>query len=192
MQSRIPRAVLACAIMLTSAFASQPSPVKIPEAVAAEFATRVDRYMAARKAAGPNLPTNNSPETPAAVLERRAKLREAMRVARKDAKPGEILFPGLVAILEQLFQSDAFKISGREASAMARETERPPTEESVPRVNQEYPERRGLVSPPATVLIRLPALPDALEYRIIGRHLIIRDVDSNLIVDVAPNVLPAR
>lgn len=192
MQSRIPLAVLTFAIVSTSALASQPSPVKIPETVAAEFATRVERYMAVRTGAGPGLLTDNAPQTPAVVLERRAKLREASRVARKDAKPGEILFPALVAILEQLFRSDAFQISGRQASAMARETERPPADESVPRINQEYPEGRGLVSPPATVLIQLPALPDALEYRIIGRHLIIRDVDSNLIVDVAANVLPAR
>jgi hypothetical protein len=39
------------------------------------------------------------------------------------------------------------------------------------------------------VLKNLPKLPDALEYRIVGKNLIIRDVEANIIVDFVPNAI---
>jgi hypothetical protein len=33
-------------------------------------------------------------------------------------------------------------------------------------------------------------LPDDLEYRIVDRHLILRDRDANLVLDILSNVLP--
>ena len=129
---------------------------------------------------------------PAAVLDRRATLSERTRTARKDAKPGDVLFADLVTAITAIFRSDTFSITGRQATAMARDTERPPDTIPVPRVNQEFPKDYGLVSPPATILVQLPELPEALEYRLIGPHLVLRDIDTNLVVDVAPNVLAAR
>jgi hypothetical protein len=37
--------------------------------------------------------------------------------------------------------------------------------------------------------MNLPKLPPELEYRIIGKNLIIRDVDANIIVDFVPNAI---
>jgi len=42
----------------------------------------------------------------------------------------------------------------------------------------------------ASVLASLPPLPRALEYRFLGRHLILIDVAARLIVDYLPDVLP--
>ena len=39
------------------------------------------------------------------------------------------------------------------------------------------------------LLARLPQLPEQLDYRITGRHLLLRDADANLIVDYIPNVI---
>lgn len=164
----------------------------VPEGLAAEFATRIKGYMATRQETGPAPPGAAPSATPEAVLARRATLRDRTRIARKDAKPGEILFPELVTAMVAIFRADRFALTGRQAAAMALETERPPDNVPVPRVNQEFPKDFGLVSPPPTILIRLPELPEALEYRLIGPHLVLRDIDTNLIVDVAPNVLPAR
>lgn len=47
-----------------------------------------------------------------------------------------------------------------------------------------YPVAAPLSSVPTAVLEALPPLPDALEYRFVGRDLIVRDVDANLVVDV--------
>jgi hypothetical protein len=35
----------------------------------------------------------------------------------------------------------------------------------------------------------LPKLPEQLEYRLVGKTLIIRDVEANIIVDFVPNAL---
>jgi hypothetical protein len=188
--SKRPSAV--CLALLAIVLGLRPNAqTRVPDNVASEFATRIQRYMTARQDAAP---TPAAPEraAPEAVLERRARLGERIRTTRKDAKPGDILFPDLVAAIAAIVRADTFRITGRQATAMGRETERPPDNVPVPRVNREFPKDYGLVSPPATILVQLPELPEALEYRFIGPHLVLRDAETNLIVDVAPNVLPAR
>jgi hypothetical protein len=39
-------------------------------------------------------------------------------------------------------------------------------------------------------LIDLPRLPSGLEYRIVGRELVLLDSTSNLVVDLLPDALP--
>ena len=41
-----------------------------------------------------------------------------------------------------------------------------------------------------TLLQKLPDLPPELEYRIVGRHIVLLDVTANVIVDVARNIVP--
>jgi hypothetical protein len=40
------------------------------------------------------------------------------------------------------------------------------------------------------VLERLSLLPDELEYRLIGRTLVLWDIDADLILDVLPDAIP--
>jgi hypothetical protein len=58
------------------------------------------------------------------------------------------------------------------------------------RVNQRYPQGVPLQSTPPTLLLNLPQLPKELEYRIVGRDLVLRDIGANLVVDYLPNILP--
>ena len=37
--------------------------------------------------------------------------------------------------------------------------------------------------------MNLPNLPEQLEYRIVGKNLIIRDVEANIVVDFVPNAI---
>lgn len=57
-------------------------------------------------------------------------------------------------------------------------------------VNARYPPNVPYTTLPPALLLRLPTLPDGLEYRFVGRALILRDVDAALIVDFLPNALP--
>ncbi len=43
---------------------------------------------------------------------------------------------------------------------------------------------------PPALLRKLPDLPPDLEYRIVGRSLLLRDVKANLIVDILRDVVP--
>jgi PAS domain S-box-containing protein len=63
--------------------------------------------------------------------------------------------------------------------------------QSPPAVNAIYPEKAGLATVPPLILVNLPRLPDGLEYRFMGRDLILRDRDANIIVDFVPGAVPA-
>ena len=57
-------------------------------------------------------------------------------------------------------------------------------------VNESYPEAMPLQTTPPSLLLNLPKLPPELEYRVVGRELVLRDVKANLVVDFIPNALP--
>ncbi|MND04077.1 hypothetical protein D3C83_241900 [compost metagenome] len=58
------------------------------------------------------------------------------------------------------------------------------------RVNATWPASEPLTTVPANILERLPQLPPDVEYRISNkRHLILRDVDANIIVDFIYNAI---
>ena len=42
---------------------------------------------------------------------------------------------------------------------------------------------------PSNLLLNLPTLPKEVEYRIIEKHLILRDTEANIIVDYIPNAI---
>jgi hypothetical protein len=59
-------------------------------------------------------------------------------------------------------------------------------------VNASYSKERALSTMPPRILLLLPDLPYDLEYRFVGRHLILRDRRSNTIVDAVPYAIQCR
>ena len=57
------------------------------------------------------------------------------------------------------------------------------------KVNSTYPEGAALPTVPSNLLLSLPTLPEELEYRIVDKNLILRDVQANIIVDFIPNAI---
>jgi hypothetical protein len=53
-----------------------------------------------------------------------------------------------------------------------------------------HPDKAPLSSVPPGLLLNLPQLPKGLEYRFLGRHLILLDSMANLIVDYLLDVVP--
>ncbi len=65
-----------------------------------------------------------------------------------------------------------------------------PAPGSIPfKVNAKYPEGAPVPTVPASVLLSLPTLPRPLEYRIVGKHLLLLDTDAGIIVDYIPNAI---
>lgn len=50
-------------------------------------------------------------------------------------------------------------------------------------INGTYPKERPLSTVPPTILAVLPALPDDIQYRFLGRHLVLHDTRANVILD---------
>ena len=57
-------------------------------------------------------------------------------------------------------------------------------------MNAYYPDDAPLSSVPPSLLLNLPALPEEVRYRFVGRHLILRDTDANVILDFLRDVVP--
>lgn len=59
-------------------------------------------------------------------------------------------------------------------------------------VNDTYNKKHPLATMPPNLLQVLPDLPKDLEYRFVGRHLILRDARANIIIDEIPYAIRCR
>ena len=88
--------------------------------------------------------------------------------------------------LREIIRQDARERSVRDIYAAMQEVpRRPPL-----KVNVAYPERAPLATVPPLILSRLPSLPEGIEFRFMGRELILRDTNANLIVDFIHEAVP--
>lgn len=164
--------------------------------VAKSFNERLDAYMKVRKEAKGTAPPLKKGSTPSQIQEREQALAEAIRKARPDAKPGEILGPEIKPMFESLLRSSLTGPGSRKRRDTIKEGN--PKHEKAPgevvpviKVNALYPKNAPLSSVPPSILSQLPKLPEPLEYRFVGRTLILRDRESNLIVDFMKEATPA-
>lgn len=148
---------------------------------------RVRDYLALREAASRTLPKLEETEAPSQISSRGDRLAAAIKAARPHAKAGDILGVARER-LSVIVADDWSRRSASERQALMSEL---PTGEP-PRINETYPSTLPLVTVPASLLDRLPKLPEDLEYRLFGRHLLLRDAKANLVVDILRDVRGAR
>jgi hypothetical protein len=153
-----------------------------------DFQARVDRYLDVRKEAARAAPRLKETDDPAKIVEAQEKLTANIRTARADARPGDIFSPEIRQLFRRLMYPE---MKGQDAAATKEVIRQDaPAPASVPiEVNARYPDDQPLPTVPANLLAALPSLPEELEYRIVRRDLILRDVDANLIVDYIPNAI---
>jgi hypothetical protein len=113
---------------------------------------------------------------------------------RTKAKPGDIFradvqpfFRRLIA--EQLTGPDT--LDARKAVRDGNPPLEPGSVQVAVRVNAAYALGAPLSTVPPSLLLTLPALPAALEYRFVGRELILLDSMAGLIVDFMPAAAPS-
>jgi hypothetical protein len=122
------------------------------------------------------------------IAKRKGTMAKQIALLRKDLREGEIFTPELrtyfIRALDSAYQGNPEAISTAVACA-------PKCDEQMVSANTVYPDHLGFSVMTPTMLRRLPALPEELEYRIVNRDLIIRDREANLIVDVMRNAVAA-
>ena len=149
-----------------------------------QFVQRARRYVELRReAAAAALPLEES-ASPEQIRARERALADAIRGRRPKARRGEVFGAAREPIVT-IVRADWRQRSAKERSALAAET----PDVAPPSVNAAYPAQLPLATFPPELLEALPRLPKELEYRFAGPHLILRDVEANLVVDVAPDVL---
>jgi hypothetical protein len=156
--------------------------------VLSEFKERVDGYVdihnKARKESAPIKETKD----PAKITLAEADLAARIRLLRENAKQGDIFTPETADVFRRLLYPELKGKDGKAAKEILSEDEDKP--KNVPlKVNAKYPEGAPLPTVPVNLLTSLPTLPKEVEYRIIGKNLILRDTTADIIVDYVPRVI---
>jgi hypothetical protein len=158
-----------------------------PQAAAINaFHERLEQYVALKKKLEAGLPPLKPSDRTTGVEEHKHALALRIQEARKGAKPGDLVGDA-APILKAIIEKDAENRGVRDAYAAMQEV----PAQNPPAINALYPEKAALATVPPLILVNLPRLPDGLEYRFMGRDLILRDQGSNLIVDLVPGAVPA-
>ncbi len=157
----------------------------------ADFKKRVDDYVKLREKASAAAPVELQEKSkPADIVTAEKTLAHKVREARAGAKPGDILTPATQAMFRRLLQQPLTK-SPDAAGNKATINDDAPAPKEVPfKVNAEYPKGAPLSTVPPDVLLTLPSLPDDVQYRFAGKHLLLFDAKANIIVDFMLNAMP--
>jgi hypothetical protein len=151
-----------------------------------DFQKRVDTYMDLHKRLKKEVPRLKETNDPAKIQASQDGLAEEIRAARKDAKAGDIFTPEIRQLFRRLMYPEIKGPDGTETKQAIKDD----APKGVPlKVNAKYPEGEPLPTVPPNLLAALPKLPEDLEYRIVNKDLILRDVHANLIVDFIPNAI---
>ena len=153
-----------------------------------EFTARVQAYVKLQKAVESSLPTLKTTDLPEMITAHQQVLARKLREARPHAKQGDVFTDAA---------REAFRHASRTALGIQRHTEsHTDTEHDGPNprmrlvVNGVYPDTEPITALPPELLAAFPPLPADVAYRVVGRTLILIDVQSRMIVDLVPNLLP--
>jgi hypothetical protein len=190
----VPVPILLCLLLPGTGAAQQKPPsqpsgpaVNADAATLADFKQRLNKYIELQKDVADDSPPLKETSDPAKIDAAQEVLGAKLRAARMDAKPGDIFTPQVRALFRRLMYPELKGEDGPETKEAIAGDDGPP---KVPlKVNAKYPETQPLPTVPPNLLARLPQLPEDVEYRIVGKNLILRDVDANIIVDFMPNAI---
>jgi hypothetical protein len=195
--SRVPtltlrRSWLAIAVMLIGgslgygqAPAAPPAPdgpafrVQIWGDIMADFSARIRRYSELRSELEKGLPRLRVTEDVREIRSAQRALAKRIRVARDGARQGDIFTAAIGVEFREVLRLEM------DADTWASIMDDNPGEFSN-RINGTYPGKRPLSTVPPNILARLPRLPEDVQYRFVGRHLILHDTRANLILDRIP------
>jgi hypothetical protein len=181
-------ALIAAARRAPAATAATPNPAA-DQAAVKEFESRVAALEKQVRDADKAVPARKPTASSAHLEASRQLIAARLRQARAGAKLGDIFTPEVADLFRRRLAQAWNGPHGAAIRASLRHAEPLPTK-ALP-VNSSYPSSVPLQSTPPDLLQALPPLPGDLEYRFVGRNLILHSLPSNLVVDVLPNALPA-
>jgi hypothetical protein len=182
-RERLRLMAICCALLLTIASGAIAAQAEDP---LRDFERRLQAYLDLRQALAGKLDPLQSTSDAAQLAARQSALATALRAARSTAKPGDLVPPPVATLIQRAVVED-FK---RRSAAAERATFSEVPNAAPPAVNTTYPADAALPTVPPLLLSRLPRLPDNLQYRFYGRHVVLLDGDLQIVVDYISNVLP--
>jgi hypothetical protein len=172
---------------------AESSQARGPQDQSKEFQAGIDKYMEIHKKAVASVPAIPKETTDAALIAKHEQqIAMAIRKLRPNALVGEVFTPTVRQMIGTIVKQKVEGKDGESVKATILGEGNPKSEPATPvnlAVNGPYPTTAPLSTVPPSLLIALPMLPKELEYRFVGRNLILRDAVANLIVDFIPNVI---
>ena len=147
-------------------------------AAIADYQSRVAAYVELHNKVADTLPPLEGTVAPSDIAARELALGAAIRTARARARRGDIFVSEAARVFRRVIKNDFRSRSRADRFVMLDDIPN-----FRPRVNQPYPSFWPLATFPASLLKVMPALPEALEYRLLSESLILRDVTANIVVD---------
>jgi len=147
--------------------------------IAADFSERVAKYVELRSSLENGLPPLTVTDDPEEIWQAQRALANRIRVARAGARQGDIFSSTISAKFRNALLVETTP------STMAAIMDENPGELSR-RINRAYPTGKPVATMPAGILAALPRLPDDLQYRFLGRALVLIDTRTKLILDRMP------
>lgn len=153
----------------------------------AGFEARVADYTALLHKLEATIPALPDKATPEEIDGHQQAMSALIRTARKDAKQGEFFTPGMQALIKRALGATLTGADDKTTKLAVMEDNPGLLDVSV---NDRYPDGAPVSSMPIELLETLPKLPEGLEYRFLGKHLVLVCGAADMVLDLTPNVLP--
>lgn len=186
-------------LALTLAATAAPAPAQQPAAsqeprvnpdarALADFQEEIEEYLTLQKKLSSTLEAPPKDATPAQLDSYQRALGKLIQQARRGDKQGDVFEREVRAVIRKLLLGVFSGPDGRKMKMAVMEENPGQVVKLV--VNGRYPDTIPLSNMPPQVLAALPHLPRELEYRFIGRTLILFDTVSHIIVDYITEAVP--
>jgi hypothetical protein len=151
-----------------------------------DYKERIDAYLKIHNEATKSAPPLKETHESADIKNAQDALAARIRERRAGARQGDILTPEIAKHFRTLLSPELKGEEGRDTRKVLKDD----APAAVPlKVNAKYPSSATLPTVPANLLLNLPTLPKELDYRIVNKDLILRDVDADIIVDFMQNAI---
>jgi hypothetical protein len=166
-----------------------------------EFANKVQAYVGLHQRLEAKLPRLPDRADPSAVSAHQKQLAEAIRGSGPRPAQGHVFVPDIQPFFKRLLAPELKGPGSAETREKVGEGNPEPAK-GLPRDPDikgrdvklapytTYPLDAALSTVPPPVLLKMPQLPKELEYRFVGKSLVLRDATADIIVDFIPEAVP--
>jgi hypothetical protein len=192
----------ACSSTSTESIAP-PQTVEMDGETLRKFQHEVEEYVERRKEAVKHIPPLDDKSTPTKVDAYQNALTNAIITFRRGSTRGEIFKPEVEQAIRRMLHREFASAQGPglmkdikqgnprvEGNPLPQDPSKEVKKNVTLAVNVRYPETAPYSSVPPSLLLKLPLLPPQVRYRFIGRSLILRDTEADVILDFIPDVVP--
>ena len=153
-----------------------------------DFQEEVAEYVELRRRLDKQLPPLPPKPPPERVHAYQTGLEKLLAAKRARSKEGDLFVRKVRPLLRRLIREILAGPGGR--TLRAEIYDEAPGRTYRININTRYPSVLPLSTVPYRLLSALPPLPVEIQYRIVGRDLVLLDIDAQIVVDVLRNVVP--